>query len=189
MTADNPQDKNRRQLGLIEAVSDHIESLLRPHGFIQAEATPYCVNFKSPKVVLSVLHEPLSYELYVNLTLLQDLHDICTLVHLLASTPDADPKYRGHYQSADPEGVARSVKVIAEILLKYGQDVLAGDPIAFKRMEDASRASAVAYANQITRHSVRNDAEEAWRRRDYAQVLTLYASIEADLTPVRKERS
>jgi len=50
-------------VGFAEAVGEHIAPLVASQQFACIEATPYVVKFESPKVVLIVSHDRMSYEI------------------------------------------------------------------------------------------------------------------------------
>lgn len=66
--------------------------------------------------------------------------------------------------------------------------MLAGDPAAYERIGEAARQHNEAYTKQVVQRPIREAAESAWEKRDYATVRALYEPIEGDLTPVEKKR-
>jgi hypothetical protein len=183
------QDGEARELlGFVEAVVEHIAPLVAAQGFACVEATPYVVKFESPKMVLKMSHDRLSYEMETSFVRKPDGQRRYTVRDMLAAELGPAHKERDFFQASQPDAVAHTVKAVAKLLERYGKRVLAGEPEVYERMTIAARTRDEALTNEIVQGPTSRDAEEAWRRRDYALVRDLYERIEADLTHIERAK-
>jgi hypothetical protein len=172
------------RVGFSNAVLEHIKPVLNGQGFACTEATPCIVRFESAHVLVGLFYD--RYDIDVSFALKADPSQEYTLPDMLDLVEG--PGRKGYFQSSEPAGVVASLRVIAELLQKHGQSVLAGESAAYQRMEKLSRLRHEAYTRRIVQADIRKDAEEAWHRHDYIRVRDLYESIAADLAPSEKKK-
>jgi hypothetical protein len=180
-------EASRKSLGFAEAVSKHLGPELTIHGFVCREATPNVARFESPAVLLAITHETFSYELEATFVRKADPSRQYTLRDMLAAFGPSHEEFHG-FQAASPTNVGATVRIIADFLKRYGQRILAGDALAYEEMSKAAELRAETVTKHYAQDPIRNDADRAWHRHDYARVRDLYASIESDLTPLEKRR-
>lgn len=178
----------RESLGFAEAVAAHIAPVLAVQGFACTEATPYVVRFESAEVTLAISHDRLSYEIEVVFARKVDPKQQYVLGQMINLFVESDSHKALFFQASDRDRVVACVKAIAELLQKYGQSVLAGEPAIYQRMAEVSRLRNEAYTKQVVQTPIRKAAEEAWQRHDYPKVRELYESIDSDLTATEKTK-
>ena len=188
MPSQDTNSGNRDRLGFADAVREHIAPVLTAQGFTCCEAGPYMARFTSATITLAVSRDPVSYEIEVTFARKADPSRRCNLRDMLELASAPGRKDGAFFQASQPERVIECVRTIAGLLREYGKTVLAGEPTAFDRMAEISRLRNEAYTKEVVQKPIRKRAEEAWRNHDYLTVLDLYASIEADLTPIEKKR-
>lgn len=183
MGVHNCRRDEREQLGFAEAVQRHIEPVLSPIGFRRTEQSCYVVMYESAKVFLQVIHDPMSYCIGIEFWRLAEPSERCTLGGILAFAGE----YR-NFQASTPDRVNTALEEMADLLQKYGMEVLTGDIRTFQRLVRDSEARSKAYTKEVVQQPIRATAHDAWQKREYAKVRELYESIEADLTPVERKR-
>jgi hypothetical protein len=169
-------------------VEEYIAPVLAAQGFACTEATPYVVKFESAEVALAISHDRLSYEIEVAFLCKADLSQKCTLRDMLDAVRGPSHKESEFFQASEPDRVVMCVKAIAELLQKYGQSVLAGEPAVYQWTRESARLRNEAYTKQVVQQPIRKAAEEAWQHHDYRKVRHLYESIESDLVPLEQKR-
>jgi hypothetical protein len=188
MTAKDSNNGRRESLGFAEAVAQYIAPLLTAKGFTRTEQTAYSVRFQSPAVALAVFHEPVSYELDLVYALQAAPSERYNLCDMLDTVLGIGHKEQAFFQASEHDRVVYCIKAIADYLRKYGDKVLIGDPTVYQRMREVTRRRNEAYTKQVVQQPIRQAAEDAWQKHDYAKVRDLYEPIEDDLTPVEKKR-
>ena len=188
MNTHGNNEKLRNQLGFAEAVTAHIAPILATEAFVCTEATESIVKFESPKVVLSLSHNRRDYQIEVALILRANPLLKCTLHDIVNAECGPNGKEQSFFQASNPDRIVACAQAIAEVLTKYGQSVLAGEPVAFERTVKLARLRDEKFTKRVVQQPILKAAEEAWGRRDYGKVRTLYESIEKDLGPVEQNR-
>jgi hypothetical protein len=181
-------DNVRERLGFVRAVAQYLTPILTAREFICTESTSYIVKFESSRVVATISHDRLSYEIEVAFARETELAQRFTLADVLRAALGPHHDQQTFFQASKAQDVDWCVKRIAELLAKYGQAVLGGEPAAYQRIERIVRVQNNTYTKQIVQKPIRNKAEQAWQNQDYAQVRDLYKSIKSDLTPLEKKR-
>ena len=185
MTKHDSNSGKRERLGFAEAVSEYISPVLADRGFTCIEATPYSVKFQSPNVALTVFHDLISYEIDVVYARQADPSQRYDLRNMLDAAGSKEPIF---FQASTYDRIIEAMKTIADLLRKYGGDVLAGNLASFQRIGETAQDRNAAYTKEVVQKPIRKAAEDAWQKRDYAKVRDLYGPIEADLTAVEKKR-
>lgn len=188
MTTLDPINGKGDSLGFSDAVTRYIAPLMIARGFTCTEQSAHIVTFQSPAVALSVIHEPISYEIDIAYSLQSDpweQYDLRSMLDIAVGIDHQEPVY---FQASEPKRVVECVKSIAVYMQKYGESILTGDPVAYRRIDELSRRRNANFTRQVIQAPTRQAAEMAWRCRDYAKARDLYESIENDLTPLEKKR-
>lgn len=188
MTAMDSNSGRRGSLSFTEAVAQYIAPLLIAKGFTCTEQTAYSVKFQSPDVALAVFHEPASYELDLVYALQAAPSERYSLRDMLDTVLGIGHTEQAYFQASEHDRVVYCIKAIADHLRKYGDKFLIGDPTVYQRMREATRRRNEAYTKQVVQQPIRQAAEDAWQKHDYAKVRDLYERIEDDLTPVERKR-
>lgn len=85
-------------------------------------------------------------------------------------------------QVGDESRLAPFVERLATNLRTHAQPALVGDRMYFRRLETFRGAKAETYMREMNLRQVRSQAERAWQDRQYDKVVSLYSSVEGDLT-------
>lgn len=178
----------RKRLGFASAIEEYIAPLLATRGFIRTEESPNFFRFDSPKVLLFISHDPLSYEINVVFSRKVDPLQVSTLRNMLDVLLGSSHEVQDFFQASDRDRVIACVKEIARILQDFGQSVLAGEPAIYEQMSCANRWRNEAYTKEVVQTPIREAALDAWKRHDYLKVRELYESIVSDLTPIEELR-
>jgi hypothetical protein len=182
------KDVWRENLNFAKAVAGHLTPLLSAHGFACTESTRHMVKFQSPQVEAVVTHDRLSYEIEIAFARRAEPARRCTLPDMVNAALGPGHKQQTFFQASKAEDVAWCVKIIAELLEKYGHAVLDGERATYQRIEEMARVQNAAYTKQVVQQPVRQKAESAFENHDYTKARELYRSIESDLTPLEKKR-
>ena len=188
MSEQSKENTARKLLGFTDAVAEYIAPVLLPYGFVFVSSTLYSVEFASSFVRVLVTHEPLSYELDIDLIPKACEANKISLSGLIYSEIGPMPSPGIFFQSSNRSGVASSTRQMAALLARFGRGVLTGDAAAFKHANATQSRLAARYWEQFTVNPIREQANEAWRRRDFKRVCELYQSVETKLTPSEKKR-
>ncbi len=174
---------SRDKLGFVKAVNLYIEPLLVSSGFVRTAATNCLVAYRSPDVVLTVVHDRLSYDVGIEFSRLDDPDLRGTLGGLLAMKGESLG-----FQASTPERLESVLKRMAGLLEEHGGPVLAGDDEVFRALVADTKIRSEVYTRSVVQKPVRQAADDAWRKREFARVVDLYESIEVDLTAVELSR-
>jgi hypothetical protein len=104
-----------------------------------------------------------------------------------AADRDTERKYRNAVattQSSLTEGLARS----AELVKRYRQRALRGDPEFFVVLGHQRQSWADEYAVEVIERQIHPRADEAFRRGNYREAAELYERIRPALTPVELKK-
>ena len=186
MSSEEYKAERSRRLGFAKAVIKNIEPVLLPFSFSRINEDTYVVEYEAPRVSLAAVHDYLSFGIGVELVQKEAPAIETTLGEIL--TAEGVPRISCFFQASTPQRVEAMTVVIADMLLKHGAGALAGDRAVYRKAIDVSNAVNLAYNKKMAQGPVREAAEKAWHRRDYAKVRELYESIAADLTVVERKR-
>jgi hypothetical protein len=184
MKSDNP----RERLGFERTVAQYLKPILITCEFICTESTLYLVKFESLRVVTTMSHDRLSYEIEVAFARKAELAQRFTLADVLRAALGPGHDQQKSFQASKAQDVEWCVKTIAGLLERYGQAILEEQPAAYRRVAKIAHAQNNTYTKQVVQKPIRDKAEKAWRNQDYAQVRDIYESIESDLTSLEKRR-
>jgi hypothetical protein len=159
-------------------------SFLESTGFRHANDEPGLVHYESDRSFVTVSWDSRSGELDAFVGLLprtaeaQDSYSIADVLGA-AGVPASDCKLA---QVADEGRLGPFVEKLATDLRMHAQPALVGDRMYFRRLEAFRAAKADRYMREMKLRQVRSEAEKAWRDRQYDRVVSLYSSVESDLT-------
>jgi len=188
MAAQDNDDITRTWVKFAEAVAEYIAPILTAQGFACTKTSLYIVRFESTEVVMAISHDPFSYEIEVAFSRKTHPSQRYTLRDMLDAVLGSNHKDQDFYQASEPDRIVRCLKAIAELLRKYAQIALAGEPAAYKRMAEVAQLRNEAFTKQLIQEPIRKAAEKAWRHHDYGKVREMYRSIETDLTPAEQKK-
>lgn len=165
---------------------------LEEMGFRVVRAEDTFVRYESSAVFLNVYHGRGSYELGVEIDLVQRSagaaeqwqgHDLLDLAG--ASPATCEPH---GWAATRPVVVQKFVAELADRLKTVPHELLAGSSDAWAKIE-AERAARICAATRLTATEAARDAAERARiAHDWAGVARAYAAITSDLTPLEQRR-
>ncbi len=188
MTAKKFNDTERESLGFAEAIHEHITPLVVAKGFVCTDQTLYSATFQSPNVIMTVVHEPLSYEIELSYALRNTPSERYNLSDLLDTVLGTGHNLQTFFQASERHQINYCVKTVADYLLKYGEKMLVGNVAMYQKIKEATRRRSVSHTKEVVQRPVRIAAEAAWKEHNYATVRQLYEPIERDLTPAERRR-
>jgi hypothetical protein len=188
MSDESLQDAARKRLGFTEAVAEYIAPVLLPYGYACTLSSVYSVDFESQTVCLRVMHDRLSYEMEIYLSLKTGNEREISLGALIESEVGPQPNPGIYFQSSSRSGISSSIRQMAALLARFGRAVLEGEPGAYTSVEVSQSKLGALRTEHFIVDPIRRNAEDAWRRKDFKVVSELYQSIEAKLSPTEKKR-
>lgn len=78
-----------------------------------------------------------------------------------------------YFQSTEISKVEEFLTATSDLLLRYCDSILNGDPQAFAAVNERRKREAAAYTNQVQIDSVRKQADDAWRNQRYEEFISL----------------
>jgi hypothetical protein len=180
----------RLRLRFTELVEEAFRFLENRFGFrLVRSEPPTLVRYESGPIFLNVYHGRRSYEIDVEVGRVAEpggrsyrLRDV------LDALGEPDAKRRTYFSASDPPGVRRAVEEAAELVASHYEPLLRGDEAAFQRVAERTKEHDREVTRGIVQRPVRDEAERAWRGRDYERVKELYGAIRADLSPTETKR-
>lgn len=159
-------------------------SFLEDSGFRRTNSKPGLVNYESDRSFVTVSWDARSGELDAFVGLVprtgraQDEYSLADILGV-AGLPASDCKPA---QVADEGRLESFIATLASNVRTHAQAGLAGDRMYFRRLEAFRSAKADAYMRDMKLRQVRAEVEKAWRDRQFDEVVSLYTSVEDDLT-------
>jgi hypothetical protein len=153
------------------------------------------VRFESPTVAVNVYHGRASYELGVEMELMNDpiakteppltLRDI---VEFNGAERQTGYTRVVTFSANDPDLVRKFVNKLADLVKIYAEPELKGDRFAFDQLR-IFRSRRAAEDDREERNSrIRSEVDKAWQRKDYSSVINLLEKIEMHLTPAEAKK-
>jgi len=159
-------------------------SFLDDAGFRRSESEPGLVTFESDRSFVTVNWDLRSGELEAFIGMVprtgraQDEYSLADVMGA-AGVPQSDCKPA---QIADESRLEPFIEMLANNVRTYAQPGLTGDRMYFRRLETFRSAKADAYMREMKLSRVRTAVEKAWHDRQFDVVVSLYSSVEEDLT-------
>jgi hypothetical protein len=170
-------------------VAEQAFSFLEKAGFRLAQRDSTRLQYESDHAVVVIEWDPRSGEMEASIGLPAkrgERPDMFSLSDLLNMQGVGAPKRRMPFQVADEDRIAPFLQKLAEDTRTRAQSALAGDRMFFRRLHTFRSAQSRAYMRDMELRRVRSEAERAWRDRELNRVISLYSSIENDLSELEK---
>jgi len=185
------QQLSRARLGFRQEALSVFAFLTADYDFSCTHADPNLLTYESETLYVDVYHDPLSYEVGVDLGKLG--HDAerrrsFSLVELMRlENPRKAANFR--YPAIVTADQMRPALVnLAELLKTHGGSVLRGDLSVLKRVRGESARFERDRAKESRLHPVRSRANAAFREKDYTKAAALYESIKIDLSSAESRK-
>jgi hypothetical protein len=156
--------------------------VLDQHGFQCVSSSPTEVVYRSGTVEVAITLDRLSYEIAVELRLLHDEHAI-HFSRLIALAAPEEAKRWQLVQASSREKIESIVPQLAALLLQYGRAALRGDAKVFDEMRLVEELDAQRTTRDLQVRQARRRAENAWRAKNYSEVVSALAPIQEYLAP------
>jgi hypothetical protein len=176
----------RARLGFRQEALAVFSFLTTDYDFRCIQADLHMLTYESEALFVLVYHDPLSYEVGVDLGKLgagSKMKRSFPLVELMRlETPRRAEDLR-YPAVVKPDQMRPALVNLAELLKAYGERVLGGDLSVLKqvRRERARLERELARASRL--NQVRPRARAAFREEDYSRAASLHESMEDDLSP------
>lgn len=177
-------EQNRERLNF-ESEAKKTFAFLNDLGFVQVESLLTLVRYQKDDVEIAVYHGRLSYEIGADISYRGMQYKLADVVR--AIDPDAAERC-GYLMASTTGGVAMALDELGSLMQRYGVAALEGDPQFFSTLEEKRKVWMGDYWFDIFASQVRPQAEEAFRLRDYAKAVDLYARIRSCLSPAEKRK-
>lgn len=174
-----------------ELVEVHFQSMMTERGFRAVSMERTLVRYESDRVYLNVYHGRRSYELAIEVDLLDSARNmepgfsLGELMDLYA--PDEDKDFR-YFVARTPHGLEKGIRQLAERVERYANPVLTGDSVIFTRLHEQRERWKRDFAEDVRATQVRPKAEAAFRQKDYGEAARLYESIRGILTRAERKK-
>jgi hypothetical protein len=178
---------DRWKLGFKDAVLASFV-FLESYGLQLAQADVTYLRYESPKAFVTVYHGRASYQLHVEI----GRHDgprkdsSLSLDAVLGwrKAPEQKLLFRDIplFHSDTREGVQSVVPQMAALFGKYADCLLRADEESFKSFDEYCTIGSLRLGEHYRKGTTRWNADMAWNRKDWQQVVMLYDSIGGDLS-------
>lgn len=175
-----------------KAVKTHFHFLETDYGFVLRGATTNynfsLVRFESDKVWVESWYFLPHYDCDVGFGLLNKkerfvISDLISLGFNLGSS-----KNYTFENLNETEIIERNVSGFAEFFRKNGNDCLKGNLTVYQQLKENRENISRIYTERIETEQLKKQAEIAWRKGNYAQVVKNYKMIEKLLSPVERKK-
>ena len=121
----------------------------------------------------------LPFEIGFEITHARTHYSIWELIRI--AHPEVAAQYR-NYQTTTPQGVAEGLAQLEELVKRYGDRALRGDPEFFSALDQQRKSRVEGYALDVLVGQLRPKAEAAFRSGDYRLAADLYERIRMRLS-------
>jgi hypothetical protein len=180
------------QLGFVPEVLSAFSFLSTDYGFAPIRVETTFVRYESASLFVNVYHGRRSFELGVEIGLLQKSpgtqEDWFSIGDIMDLTGVREKHRYTFFQASTRERVTMLIPRLAEYVKEYAKPIFEGDLQIFERLEDLRGKKSDAYVKDMDLRQIRPKAEEAWHKKDYAKLVELYNSMKDDLTVVESKK-
>ncbi len=166
-------------------------SFLEDAGFRLVTRDSARLQYETSRVIATIEWDARSGELNMFVGLQPrkgEARDAFTLTDLLAMDGVDVPERKTPFQVADESKLRPFLDKLAEDTRVHALSALAGDRMFFHRLKAFRNAQAQAYMRTMELRRVRAEADKAWQKRQLDRLVTLYTSIEDQLTASEKAK-
>jgi hypothetical protein len=175
-------------LGLQTQAEQHFRFLVSENGYRCTQSTPYWVRFESPTTFIELVYDgDRSFELGLligktGLNVSGNPPFSIDEILRLRAAPEA--KKFSLVQVTSREVLASFVEQLAQMLRAYGRDFIAGNEQSFADLSEQRRREVKASALERGLRKARAEADTAWHKKDYCEVVKALKPLRATLTAV-----
>jgi hypothetical protein len=154
-------------------------------GFAEVEASPTLVRYQKGDVEIDIYHGRQSFEIGGGVSFSGTRYAMSEIIR--AVDPEVAKGYRNAVATS-PEGIAAGLEELAALMQRYGPGALSGEQQFVSALEQQRKQWAEGYALEVLAAQLRPQAEDAFRRGDYAQAAELYGRIRECLSPAEAKK-
>jgi hypothetical protein len=158
---------------------------LEKMGFTPVEALPTLVRYRNDDIEVDVYHGRQSHEVGAGITGFGVRYATPEVIRV--TDPEAAKGYRNAVATT-PAAVVEQLEELSALMERYGAAALRGDPQFFLALAKQREQWSEDYALEVLADQCRRQAEEAFRRRDYAAAAELYGRIRLRLSPAETKK-
>lgn len=175
---------DRSQLDFVHSVRAAFR-FLADAGFSEVEALPTRVRYLKGDVEIDLCHGRQSFEIGGGVTIAGTRYAMSEILY--ASAPDLAKNHR-NFAATTAAGVATGLQELSTLMQRHGAAALRGDPRFCAELAAQRKRWSQDYALDVLAAQIRPQAQDAFRRRDYAKAAELYAQIRQRLGPAETQK-
>lgn len=185
------KDKNSADLVQERARFNFADAVTRPFGFlidfgfVKVESSPTIVRYRRDDMEANVYWGRQSYEIGFEIYRQGIRYPISSFVRI--ADPEAGKQYR-NFAATTENALAEGLMQLAELVKRYGDRALQGDPTLFLTLEKQQQSWVEEYALEVLEGQLRSQAEEAFRLGNYRKATELYERIKLHLSPAELKK-
>ena len=172
--------------GFISEAISAFRFLSTDHGFSCVKIEPTFVRYESTSIFINIYHGRKSSELGVEIGKLSSISGLKENWYTLGEVMDLmgvrERLGFTFFQASTRERVQLLVPKLAEYVRKYARPIFEGNLQIFERLRDLRHKKSEEYRKEILLNQIREEAEKAWHKKNYAKLVELYDSMKNDLT-------
>lgn len=164
-------------------------SFLENVGYVLTERDANCLQCEAERTLITVNRDPRSGEINVMFGLKAGKSqetDAFSLTDLLRMEDVDVPERKMPFQVYEESELPLFLNQLAKDIQLYAKHALAGDRMYFRRLQIFRSGQSLIDAKDMQIRRIRAQADEAWQKREFDKVITLYTTIEAELTAAEK---
>jgi len=173
-------------LGLQTQTERHFGFLVSEKGYKCTQSTPYQVRFDSPTTFIELVYDGnRSFELGLLVGKNGSETDAIppfSIDEILRLRRAPEAKQFSLVQVTSGEVLASFVQQLAQMLITYGADFIAGNKHSFAELAEQRSSEVKAYALERNLRKARAEADTAWHKKDYPGVVRALKPLRAALT-------
>jgi hypothetical protein len=185
MTAKDEVGRERTRLNFAHAVRERF-TFLGDLGFLEVESLPTLVRYRKDDLEVNFYHGRSSFELGFEICRNSTRYSMSELIGVADS--EAAERYR-NYAATTPHGIVAGVTQLEELVRRYGDRALRGDPAFFTMLEERRKAWAEEYALDALAKQLRPKAQAAFQQGNYREAAELYERIRPRLSMAEEKNS
>lgn len=184
----------REKLRFAESVSQSFRFLVEDYGFKVTEIKSTFVRYEKDDLFVKVFHGRGSYEMGVEIghrvehegQIVEEEFQIWEVIKLDHDLKDAG---YGSYATNDATVIARFAEELAGFVCLYAVPMLEGDSEMFLRLRKEQALEGKKWRENMQAQRLRQQAEEAFKKRDYAATEQAYSEILRELDTIQLKAS
>ena len=178
MSTQENDNKPRQARLRFEMAATSAFAFLKDLGFSQIGVSPTIVRFRKAEVEADIYYGRRSFELGFEIRRGMTKFSLSELIRII--DPETAKKYR-NFTATTQRALDEGLERLAELVMRYGQQALHGDPEVFTALEKEGKSWAESYALDVLARTLRPKADEAFRHGNYREAAELYERFRSRL--------